>query len=437
MPKFIETLSDPAFDDIPCKVLTERLSYAPFIPGVTNKLEPLAFKFEESCAARDFVFGPVDVFAYRTFSSRLSDALDDKAKRDKHFVYWSKPDGLFVDNAVLLLAAYMVLEKKWSSRNALRPFLVLEDDARLRFRHTPQGQPAMELSVKDCICGIEKAQAKGWLADFLAEDGALLSVRKACNKFVGIPIITSAIRRHADLKSSDVTVYIRARQRSQLKGLTVAELKAQGVQCLSFCAGEKPTLVDFDKFFEMCDAQRGVAFEGSLADELPALLICAWLVKRHAFTASEAIGFMLFLLPGSILGPQERLLKRFEATLSSQTPLATRLSSDTSRLSSLGARRRSSTGEAGLSSDDFLRLCSEGVSRLGSDAKEQVKSDDFSRSSTLDRATSHAAQESNENSSDEKLRGDRMPSQRREDQGQRSVQVPKADSGVEKGTSNL
>lgn len=38
------------------------------------------------------------------------------------------------------------------------------------------------------------------------------------------------------------------------------------------------------------------------------VLICAYLIKHHGFTAEEAIGYIRICRPGSVIGPQQNYL---------------------------------------------------------------------------------------------------------------------------------
>ncbi|CAK0735693.1 hypothetical protein CVIRNUC_000622 [Coccomyxa viridis] len=275
-------------------------------------------------------FGPLNLgLAYR-FCRKTAQMLQEAETQGRHLVYHTGPGDKYKANAAVLVGMFQVLllqrapERAYKLLQPLEPFLP--------FRDPSMGTSLFDLTVYHCLCGVGKARDVGFLdwhlpsSDFnLAEyehyeqvengdlnwivPGKFLAFSgPAAQPFQMGTYVTHTpedYHRYFHLKGVKAVVRLNNQtydgQRFVSGGFAMHEL--------FFPDGSCPSDSILQRFLKIAEST-----EGSLAVHCKAglgrtgVLICAYLIKHHGFTAEEAIGYIRICRPGSVIGPQQKYL---------------------------------------------------------------------------------------------------------------------------------
>ncbi|KAL9604020.1 MAG: hypothetical protein Q9219_000782 [cf. Caloplaca sp. 3 TL-2023] len=294
-------------------------------------------------------FGPLHIGHLYRFAVRLHEALGDPANENRGVVFWSRPDARSRANAACLLACYMIVIQSWPPHLALAP-LTQQDQPLMPFRDAGYSQADFEIAIQDIVYGVWKAKEAG-LCGFqefnLREYERYERVDQGDFNWISPHFVALASPKHLPIdpiaRTSPVwdtlPKTIEEVKRSSLPtpfknvlvhfvrkdvGLVVrlnsrlyspSYFEALGIQHLDmiFDDGTCPPLPMVRKFIRLAHEiitvkGKKIAVHCKAGLGRTGCLIGAYLIYRYGFTANEVIGYMRFMRPGMVVGPQQHWL---------------------------------------------------------------------------------------------------------------------------------
>eukprot|EP00286_Rhodomonas_abbreviata_P029859 CAMPEP_0181293084 /NCGR_PEP_ID=MMETSP1101-20121128/2871_1 /TAXON_ID=46948 /ORGANISM="Rhodomonas abbreviata, Strain Caron Lab Isolate" /LENGTH=451 /DNA_ID=CAMNT_0023397637 /DNA_START=16 /DNA_END=1371 /DNA_ORIENTATION=- len=311
-----QSLSTPDF--LGCSVVSGRLSL--INSGTYSKKqrigthEALSLRVEESCSD----FGPVNIYALMKFKRLLCEMLEDGRHDKTHFVYCCRKEDKYTNNAIFLIATYLVLEMGWSARNACRPFIAMRGDKEMCFRSSSGHPEDFSLQILDCVSGVQKAHHLGFLLPTPDLD-PVFGFCTLLNKFVVRDSVGAGLRlvETKVLLKDSVETLVRIGVMNQEDQV---EVERSGVEYFSLSCTEvsHANLELVGEFLTICKQTKQIVVDSDANSGIIGLLIAAWLIRCHGFSAGESMGLLLCVMPGclgpaSALGELETFLKLVEA----------------------------------------------------------------------------------------------------------------------------
>ncbi|XP_030351478.1 dual specificity protein phosphatase CDC14A isoform X3 [Strigops habroptila] len=259
-------------------------------------------------------FGPLNLAMLYRYCCKLSKKLKYFSLSRKKIVYYTSFDQRKRANAAFLIGAYAVIYLKKTPEEAYRTLLSGSNPPYLPFRDASFGNCTYNLTILDCLQGINKRVENGdfnWIVPgkFLAFSGP----HPKSKLENGYPL-------HAPeayfpyFKKHNVTSIIRLNKKIyEAKRFTDAGFEHYD---LFFIDGSTPSDSIVQRFLNICEnADGAIAVHCKAGLGRTGTLIACYIMKHYKFTHAEAIAWIRICRPGSIIGPQQHFLEEKQAML--------------------------------------------------------------------------------------------------------------------------
>lgn len=282
-------------------------------------------------------FGPMHIGHLYRFAVIFHEILNDPENFQKAVVFYSSTSTRQRANAACMLCCYMVLIQGWTPHQVLQP-LAQVDPPFMPFRDAGYSNADFEITIQDVIYGIWRAKENGLidLSNFQletyekyerVENGDLNLLTP---DFIAFASPQEDMRRQQVLSSSEGKSNLNQPFRKVLEFFKENEVQlvvrlnshlynkkhfeAIGIQHLDmiFEDGTCPDLSIVQNFVGAAETiiKRGgkIAVHCKAGLGRTGCLISAHLIYTYGFTANECIGFLRFVRPGMVVGPQQHWL---------------------------------------------------------------------------------------------------------------------------------
>ncbi|XP_032552164.1 dual specificity protein phosphatase CDC14A isoform X3 [Chiroxiphia lanceolata] len=259
-------------------------------------------------------FGPLNLAMLYRYCCKLNKKLKYFSLSRKKIVYYTSFDQRKRANAAFLIGAYAVIYLKKTPEEAYRTLLSGSNPPYLPFRDASFGNCTYNLTILDCLQGVNKRVENGdfnWIipGKFLAFSGP----HPKSKLENGYPL-------HAPeayfpyFKKHNVTSIIRLNKKIyEAKRFTDAGFEHYD---LFFIDGSTPSDSIVQRFLTICEnADGAIAVHCKAGLGRTGTLIACYIMKHYKFTHAEAIAWIRICRPGSIIGPQQHFLEEKQAML--------------------------------------------------------------------------------------------------------------------------
>ncbi|NXI61790.1 CC14A phosphatase, partial [Anseranas semipalmata] len=280
-------------------------------------------------------FGPLNLAMLYRYCCKLNKKLKYFSLSRKKIVYYTSFDQRKRANAAFLIGAYAVIYLKKTPEEAYRTLLSGSNPPYLPFRDASFGNCTYNLTILDCLQGINKALQHGFF-DFKTfdvdeyehyervENGDFNWI--VPGKFLAFsgPHPKSKLENgyplHAPeayfpyFRKHNVTSIIRLNKKIyEAKRFTDAGFEHYD---LFFIDGSTPSDSIVQRFLNICEnADGAIAVHCKAGLGRTGTLIACYIMKHYRFTHAEAIAWIRICRPGSIIGPQQHFLEEKQAML--------------------------------------------------------------------------------------------------------------------------
>ncbi|SCV04958.1 LANO_0G15192g1_1 [Lachancea nothofagi CBS 11611] len=278
-------------------------------------------------------FGPLHIGHLYRFAVIFHEILNDSDNSGKAVVFYSSTSTRQRANSACMLCCYMLLVQGWTPHQVLQP-LAQVDPPFMPFRDAGYSNADFEISIQDVIYGIWRAKEKGLVnlntfeletyekfervenGDFnvLTPDFIAFASPEEDSRH---KTSTSKSQLNGPFRSvlkffSENNVQLVVRLNSHLYNKKHFEDLGIGHVDLIFEDGSCPDMSIVHNFVGA--AETIINQGGKIAVHCKAglgrtgCLIGAHLIYTYGFTANECIGFLRFIRPGMVVGPQQHWL---------------------------------------------------------------------------------------------------------------------------------
>ncbi|NWV40574.1 CC14A phosphatase, partial [Grantiella picta] len=280
-------------------------------------------------------FGPLNLAMLYKYCCKLNKKLKYFSLSRKKIVYYTSFDQRKRANAAFLIGAYAVIYLKKTPEEAYRMLLSGSNPPYLPFRDASFGNCTYNLTILDCLQGVNKALQHGFF-DFKTfdvdeyehyervENGDFNWIIPG--KFLAFsgPHPKSKLENgyplHAPeayipyFKKHNVTSIIRLNKKIyEAKRFTDAGFEHYD---LFFIDGSTPSDSIVQRFLNICEnADGAIAVHCKAGLGRTGTLIACYIMKHYKFTHAEAIAWTRICRPGSIIGPQQHFLEEKQGML--------------------------------------------------------------------------------------------------------------------------
>ncbi|NWW23702.1 CC14A phosphatase, partial [Falcunculus frontatus] len=280
-------------------------------------------------------FGPLNLAMLYRYCCKLNKKLKYFSLSRKKIVYYTSFDQRKRANAAFLIGAYAVIYLKKTPEEAYRMLLSGSNPPYLPFRDASFGNCTYNLTILDCLQGVNKALQHGFF-DFKTfdvdeyehyervENGDFNWIIPG--KFLAFsgPHPKSKLENgyplHAPeayfpyFKKRNVTSIIRLNKKIyEAKRFTDAGFEHYD---LFFIDGSTPSDSIVQRFLNICEnADGAIAVHCKAGLGRTGTLIACYIMKHYKFTHAEAIAWIRICRPGSIIGPQQHFLEEKQTML--------------------------------------------------------------------------------------------------------------------------
>ncbi|XP_066048456.1 dual specificity protein phosphatase CDC14A isoform X1 [Chamaea fasciata] len=280
-------------------------------------------------------FGPLNLAMLYRYCCKLNKKLKYFSLSRKKIVYYTSFDQRKRANAAFLIGAYAVIYLKKTPEETYRMLLSGSNPPYLPFRDASFGNCTYNLTILDCLQGVNKALQHGFF-DFKTfdvdeyehyervENGDFNWIIPG--KFLAFsgPHPKSKLENgyplHAPeayfpyFKKHNVTSIVRLNKKIyEAKRFTDAGFEHYD---LFFIDGSTPSDSIVQRFLNICEnADGAIAVHCKAGLGRTGTLIACYIMKHYKFTHAEAIAWIRICRPGSIIGPQQHFLEEKQAML--------------------------------------------------------------------------------------------------------------------------
>ncbi len=290
-------------------------------------------------------FGPLNLGSIFRFCHALDDRIQQELARK--LILHSSKDIETVTNTVFLVGAYLIMRRDYTVDQVVTACLGIVSDI-AAYRDVSPGVQTFFLRVQDCWGGLWRAKALQWV-DFGADgfdvdeyDNYDCPLNADLHEIIPGKLI--AMRgpqhlpdgaRYQDVTGSDgcfshrvfspahcaeilLQFDVQAVVRLNAPHYDAQDMEAEGIAVaeLYFEDCTPPPVDVVAKFLAITETVPGaVAVHCKAGLGRTGTLIALYMMKHHAFTAREAMGWLRIVRPGSVIGPQQDFLCAREALM--------------------------------------------------------------------------------------------------------------------------
>lgn len=304
-----------------------------YTPDETD--DAVFFTVEDSIYYNSFHldFGPMNIGHLYRFAVIFHEILNDPENASKAVIFYSSASSRQRANAACMLCCYMILVQGWTPHQVLQP-LAQVDPPFMPFRDAGYSNADFEITIQDVVYGVWRAKEKSLidLHNFNLEVYEKYEHVENGDFNVLTPDFIAFASPQEDTRASNITFKSHLNQpfRSVLKFFTendvqlVVRLNSHlynkqhfediGIKHvdLIFEDGTCPDMSIVKNFVGAADTiiKRGgkIAVHCKAGLGRTGCLIGAHLIYTYGFTANECIGFLRFIRPGMVVGPQQHWL---------------------------------------------------------------------------------------------------------------------------------
>lgn len=300
--------------------------------------EMVFFTVEDSIFYNSFHldFGPMNIGHLYRFAVIFHEILNDPDNANKAVVFYSSTSTRQRANSACMLCCYMVLVQGWTPHQVLQP-LAQVDPPFMPFRDAGYSNADFEITIQDVVYGVWRAKEKSLIdlhsfnletyeryehvengdLNLLTPDFIAFASPQEDSRLIGSTISSTKSHLNQSFRSvlkfftgSNVQLVVRLNSHLYNK----KHFEDSGIQHIDmiFEDGTCPDMSIVKNFIGA--AETIINGGGKIAVHCKAglgrtgCLIGAHLIYTYGFTANECIGFLRFIRPGMVVGPQQHWL---------------------------------------------------------------------------------------------------------------------------------